>query len=169
MGRVHPLPLVIVVPCLLVLSLSLVACGGGSAAGNYTISASALTPGTVTAGSKSSSTVTVTPAGGFTGSVSLSCGTIAGGSPAPACSFNPSTLTVAGTAGTSTLTVSTSANTPGGTYAISVDGSDSNSIGASNGAQALQLITSAVIQRVVIIFQENRTPDNLFQDPVLIA
>jgi hypothetical protein len=25
------------------------------------------------------------------------------------------------------------------------------------------------IQHVVIIFQENRTPDNLFQDPVLIA
>jgi phospholipase C len=28
---------------------------------------------------------------------------------------------------------------------------------------------AAVIQHVVIIFQENRTPDNLFQDPVLIA
>ena len=26
-----------------------------------------------------------------------------------------------------------------------------------------------MIQHVVVIFQENRTPDNLFQDPVLIA
>src|SRR5215469_4217825 len=25
------------------------------------------------------------------------------------------------------------------------------------------------IQHIVIVFQENRTPDNLFQDPVLIA
>jgi hypothetical protein len=25
------------------------------------------------------------------------------------------------------------------------------------------------IQHVVVIFQENRTPDNLFQDPILIA
>jgi phospholipase C len=29
--------------------------------------------------------------------------------------------------------------------------------------------TAAKVQHVVIIFQENRTPDNLFQDPVLIA
>src|ERR1700758_2718459 len=28
---------------------------------------------------------------------------------------------------------------------------------------------SGKIQHVVIVFQENRTPDNLFQDPVLIA
>jgi phospholipase C len=27
----------------------------------------------------------------------------------------------------------------------------------------------SLIQHVVVIFQENRTPDNLFQDPVLIA
>jgi phospholipase C len=32
----------------------------------------------------------------------------------------------------------------------------------------LGLTAAAVIQHIVIIFQENRTPDNLFQDPVLI-
>jgi phospholipase C len=31
------------------------------------------------------------------------------------------------------------------------------------------LTTAAVIQHVVIIFQENRTPDNLFHDPLLIS
>jgi phospholipase C len=33
----------------------------------------------------------------------------------------------------------------------------------------LNLATATVIQHVVIIFQENRTPDNLFQDPNLIS
>jgi phospholipase C len=71
-------------------------------------------------------------------------------------------------AGTSTLTVSTTSGTPGGSYSITVTGSDGKSLAPSNGAQALTLTTAAVIQHVVVIFQENRTPDNLFQDPVLI-
>ena len=65
--------------------------------------------------------------------------------------------------------MSTSTNTPGGNYAITVNASDANKLAPSNGAQALTLTTAAVIQHVVIIFQENRSPDNLFQDPVLIA
>ena len=82
----------------------------------------------------------------------------------------PSAVTISGVnPGTSTLTVSTSTNTPGGNYAITVNASDANKLAPSNGAQALTLTTAAVIQHVVIIFQENRTPDNLFHDPVLIA
>jgi phospholipase C len=34
---------------------------------------------------------------------------------------------------------------------------------------ALSFTAASPIQHIVIIFQENRTPDNLFQDPVLIA
>jgi phospholipase C len=37
------------------------------------------------------------------------------------------------------------------------------------GATATVLPSSGKIQHVVVIFQENRTPDNLFHDPVLIA
>ncbi len=66
------------------------------------------------------------------------------------------------------LTVSTSASTPGGNYVISVTGTGAQSLAPSNGPQTLPLTTLAVIQHVVVIFQENRTPDNLFQDPVLI-
>ena len=33
----------------------------------------------------------------------------------------------------------------------------------------LTLTTAAVIEHIVVIFQENRTPDNLFHDPVLIS
>jgi phospholipase C len=71
--------------------------------------------------------------------------------------------------GTSTLTVSSSINTPGGGYAITINASDTNKLAPSNGAQTLNLTMAAVIQHVVIIFQENRSPDNLFQDPVLIS
>jgi phospholipase C len=39
-------------------------------------------------------------------------------------------------------------------------------MGPGNGAQSLSL--TVPFQHIVIIFQENRTPDNLFQDPVLI-
>jgi len=79
-------------------------------------------------------------------------------------------LTIGGSApGTSTLTVSTSSGTSGGNYSISVIASDVTGKAPSNGPQTLLLTVAAVIQRVVIIFQENRTPDNLFQDPVLIS
>jgi len=157
------------------LLLNLGACGGsagtspGGPAPSYTLTAAGLNPGSVTAGNAATSTITVTPANGYTGSVSLSCGMISGGTPAPSCSFGTSPVIITGTTpGTSTLTVSTSSSTPGGSYTITVSGSDAKSLAPSNGAQALTLITAAVIQHIVVIFQENRTPDNLFQDPVLI-
>ncbi len=40
--------------------------------------------------------------------------------------------------------------------------------GGTAEATANVIVTTTPIQHVVIIFQENRTPDNLFQDPVLI-
>jgi phospholipase C len=158
-----------------VLSFCLSACGGGSSSAvagppGYMLSATALNPGSTTAGKVSTSTITLTPANGYTGSVSLTCGMISGGMQAPTCSFSPAAVMVGGASpGTSTLTVSTSTSTPGGSYTIHVEAIDGSNLAPSNGAQALTLAMTAVIQRVVIIFQENRTPDNLFQDPVLIS
>ena len=40
---------------------------------------------------------------------------------------------------------------------------------AAKTTKALSIAAVSPIQHIVIIFQENRTPDNLFQDPVLIA
>ncbi len=139
------------------LTLTTTAASGPS----YSLGASALNPPTVTAGNTATSTVTVTPANGYTGSVSLSCSVSA--TLAPTCSFSPSTVTISGAAATSTLTVSTTTSLPGGPYNVTVQASDSNNLGPSNGSQTLPLVTTAVIQHVVIIFQENRTPDNLFQ------
>ena len=61
---------------------------------------------TITQGSAGTSVITVTPAGGFTGTLTLACGSL----PANAtCSFSPATVTIAaaGTAQTSTLTLGT--------------------------------------------------------------
>jgi phospholipase C len=131
---------------------------------SYTLTAAALSPASVTAGGTATSTITVTPASGYTGSVSLSCSSVTGGSPAPTCMFSTSPVAISGaSAVTSTLTVTTTSSTPGGSYAITVAGSDANKMAPSDGSQGLTLTTAAVVQHVVIIFQENRTPDNLFQ------
>ena len=149
-------------------------CNSGSSTGStgqpsYALSATALNPASITAGNASTSTITVTPANGYTGSVSLSCSMISGGAPTPSCSFSTSAVTISSASpGTSILTVTTSSSTPGGNYAISVIASDAKSLAPSNGPQSLTLTTAAVFQHIVVIFQENRTPDNLFQDPVLI-
>jgi len=152
--------------------LALGACGGSSSVsttGSYALTATALNPGTVSAGNMATSTIAVTPANGYTGTVALSCSIITGGNPAPTCSFNKPTVTINGAqAGNSTLTVTTSATTPGGTYNITVAAIDTSNRTPENGPQGLSLINAAVFQHIVVIFQENRTPDNLFQDPVLI-
>ena len=150
------------------LMLGLSACGGDSSSAlpppppSYSISATALNPASVTAGNPSTSTVTVTPANGYKGSVTLSC-TASTGANGPACSFSPNPIAVASSAASSTLTIATTINTPGESYAFTVSAKDASGAAPSNGPQSLALTAAAVIQHVVIIFQENRTPDNLFQ------
>lgn len=88
----------------------------------FTVSASALTPPSVTPANSATSTVTITAVNGFTGSVSLSCA-VSGPSNAvspPTCQFG--TSTIAGGSGSTGLTVSTTATSSGGVYAITVIG-----------------------------------------------
>jgi|HubBroStandDraft_4_1064222.scaffolds.fasta_scaffold06007_5 phospholipase C len=141
----------------------LLACGGGSspsqATSNFQISATPLSPGTVTVGSAATSTVTVTDVAGFDSPVSLACSGLPSGA---SCSFNPAS--VAGS-GSSKLTVATSQGTTPGSYPLSVQGTS----GSTNQSAPLTLAVQSIIQHIVVIFQENRSPDNLFQDPKLIA
>ena len=174
MARLRFLFVSSIILALTALLLSLGACSSSSSstppppASSYTLTAAALNPASITAGGTSSSAITVTPAAGYSGSVTLSCAKITGNT-APTCSFSTNPVTVTGGAGgSSTLTVTTTSNTPGGTYSIGVTGSDANSIAPSNGSQTLSLVTAAVFEHIVVIFQENRTPDNLFQDQTLI-
>jgi phospholipase C len=55
------------------------------------------------------------------------------------------------------------ASTPGGAYTIKVTGTDADTDPPSNGSQMLNETVAGAVLNVVIIFQENRTPDNLFQ------
>jgi phospholipase C len=155
-----------------VLLLSVSGCGSAppSPPPSYAVTATPLIPASASAGSASSSTITVTPTNGYTGRISFSCGKITGGAQAPTCSFIPSAVVIAGGAsGTATLTVSSSNGTPSGDYAFTVTGSDANNLAPSNGSQALALAITAGIQHIVVIFQENRSTDNLFHDSVLIS
>jgi phospholipase C len=169
MDHLRPSVLCVATSALLGLLLALSACGGGSTSspsppGSYSLTAAALSPASIKGGGTSTSTITLTPANGYSSSVALACGAFAGGSAAPVCSFSPNVVSVRGGAAvTSALTVSTTPNTPGGSYTISVIANDDNNRAPSNGPQSLALTIAAVIQRVVVIFQENRTPDNLFQ------
>jgi len=168
----HPLRAIWLPGFILLLTLS--ACGGGGAGSgggppSYTLTATALSPNSVTAGDTASSIVRVTAANGYTGSISLKCSITPSGTAAPKCSLNSSAVTAGSAPVSATLTISTSTSTPGGSYSVSISATDGSSLAPSNGSQSLTLTVAALIQHVVIIFQENRTPDNLFQDPVLIS
>ncbi|MDQ2943845.1 MAG: hypothetical protein M3R21_09295 [Candidatus Dormibacteraeota bacterium] len=78
----------------------------------------AVSPGsqTVAQGSSTTYTATVTPSGGFTGTVSLSASGLPAGAVA---SFNPASVT---TSGSSTMTVTTASTTPTGTSVLTVTG-----------------------------------------------
>jgi hypothetical protein len=102
------------------------ASGGGTdafvakyATTNFTVSATALSPASVNPGSSATSTVNVSVQGGFSGSVALTCSVAPASTNAPTCGFSVASIT-SGTP--STLTVATTASTPGGSYTITVTG-----------------------------------------------
>jgi hypothetical protein len=81
---------------------------------SYSISAATASPASITPGGTSTATVTVTSAGGYTGSVTLSCAvtsTVTFTSSQASCSFgNTSPVTISTGSGTATLTFSTAAS-----------------------------------------------------------
>jgi hypothetical protein len=75
---------------------------------DYTVSASPASA-TVTAGQSATTTLTVTPVGGYNGTIKFSCGTLPTGA---SCAFAPATLTPANTTpATTNLTITTTATT----------------------------------------------------------
>ncbi len=83
----------------------------------FGVLASALSPAPVTAGSSATSTVTVAPAFGFNGTVTLSCTGLPSGA---TCAFNPPSI--ANSSGTSAITVTTTASLAAGTYSVQIQG-----------------------------------------------
>ncbi|MGO9274515.1 MAG: hypothetical protein ACLQOO_30510 [Terriglobia bacterium] len=104
-----------------------------SSAPSFTVSATPASQ-TVTPGTNAAYTVSVTPSGGFTGTVSLS----ASGLPMSAtASFNPTSIT---TSGTSTLTVSTASSTPAASYPLTITGTSGS---LSQTATATLVVSSS--------------------------
>lgn len=103
---------------------------------SFRLSASALSPLPVTAGSSATSTVTVKPTFGFNGAVTLSCTGLPSGA---SCAFSP--LLIAHSSGTSNVTVTTSSSTAAGTYAVKIQG--------SSGAVVQSTTVSLVVQTPV--------------------
>jgi hypothetical protein len=98
---------------------------------DFLISASLLSPATVAPGSSGTSTVRVTPVGGFSGGVTLSCSGLPSGAN---CNITPGLL--AGS-GTSALTISTASSTSVGSYPVNITG-------ASAAATHVVTVTLAV-------------------------
>jgi len=150
-----------------VVCLAVLLSGCGSTAGNsqqnpsFTLSAQPSTL-SIAQGSQGTSTITITPQNGFTGSVNLSAPGLPSGVTA---GFNPNPATT-----TSTLTLKASATATTGTSTATISGTSGN---VSNSTTISLTVTSqgqgsGKIKHVVIIFQENRSPDNLFHDSVLM-
>jgi len=148
------------------LAMLLIGCGGGSS-GNaqggpgFTLSAA---PGSVSIaqGGQGTSAITITPQDGFSGSVTLSASGLPSGVTA---SFSPNPAT-----GTSTLTLAASATASTGTVTVTTTGvSGSVTSSTTLSLNVYGQIQPGAFSHVVIIVQENRSPDNLFHDPVLIS
>ncbi|MFZ0685802.1 MAG: alkaline phosphatase family protein [Terriglobales bacterium] len=141
------------------LSAVLSGCGGASGGtGTGTSFALSASPSSITIaqGGQQTTTITVTPENGFSGSVSLSASTPPTGVTAV---FSPAT-----TSSTSTLTLAASPTAAKGTTSLTITGTS----GSATNTTTLSLTVGSqggqgLIKHVVIIFQENRTPDNLFQ------
>ena len=87
-------------------------------ASDFTLTSNAIVSSEFPSGSTTSYTVTQTAAGGYVGTVTLSCSSIVSGG---SCSFSPATITGAGT---STLTVSASAGIATGSTTFTISGTD---------------------------------------------
>ncbi len=82
---------------------------------------------TVVEGSPGTSTISVTPSGGFTGAVAVTCAVTgpANATSLPTCTLAPPSVTITGTTAlTSTLGVATTATTTVGAYTVTVSGAD---------------------------------------------
>jgi phospholipase C len=127
----------------------------------FTLSSSPNTVGVVQ-GSNGTSRITVNPTNQFSGSASLAISGLPRGVTA---SFAPNPATTS-----SVLTLTAGSTAPLGAVAVTITGKSGTLINSTT----LSLITSPSIPRgkihhIVVIIQENRTPDNLFHDPKLIS
>jgi subtilase family serine protease len=108
----------------------------------FSLSAAALSPATVAAGTSTSTTITLTPNNGFTGTVTFTCSGLPAGA---GCSFNPTS--VPNGSGTTTLTIQTAANSTPGTTSVTVKGTS----GTSSGVTTVSLVMTATTEKFSLV------------------
>jgi fibronectin type 3 domain-containing protein len=113
---------------------------------NFSLTVSPLSQ-TVTVGSGTTYTVTVSPLNGYTGNVSLSVTGLPSGTGS---TFSPATVT--GGSGSSTLTVTTSSSTPTGSNSLQFSGTDGT---LTNNASATLVVNAAT--STVTVTANNQT------------
>jgi hypothetical protein len=104
---------------------------------NFTLSAAPATA-SVLAGTAATSTITVTPANGFTKPVTLTCDPLTLPTDAT-CAFSPNLVVAGAGAATSALTISTTTATPGGISSVAVTGT----FGSLSRSTAVDLTVTA--------------------------
>lgn len=108
----------------------------------FGVSAAALSPASVVAGTSTTATVTVTPNNGFTGTVNFACSGLPSGA---TCTFNPATVTN-GT-GSTQLTIQTAANTAAGTTQVTVKGTS----GTTSASTTVSLAVTATTESFSLV------------------
>ena len=101
--------------------------------GDFSLSATTLSPSIVSAGNSASAAISLNPNSGFNRTVTLACSGLPSGA---TCGFNPAS--VPGGTDSSSLTISTAASTAAGTYPIEVQ--------ASSGTLTHQVALTLVVQ-----------------------
>jgi trimeric autotransporter adhesin len=134
-----------------------VAVTGSSSTASFTLTPNPATIPAITNGSSGTSTITVMPTNGFTGTVDLTC-SVSGPSGAtnPTCAAGPASVDISGTGSlTSTLTVNTTASTTAGAYTITVTGASSGltenttvAVTVNNPANAVFTLSSSAAAAV---------------------
>jgi subtilase family serine protease len=110
--------------------------------------------GSLGATTGNTSTITVTPSNGLTGTVALACSATAtptGASTPATCTVAPTSVAISGTtAQTATLTINTTANTTPGTYTFTVTGTEgpiaaSTAVSVTAGTPSVSMTNSGAI------------------------
>ena len=104
---------------------------------NFTTSATALSPASISAGNSVTSTVTITPQNGFSGTVNFGCSGLPTGA---TCTFTPTS--VSGGSGTTQLTIQTSPNMAAATTTVTVNGTS----GAVSSSTTVSLTVTATTE-----------------------
>jgi len=111
--------------------------GTGVAAPNFSLTAT--TPASVTAGSNTTSTVTVSPVNGFTGAVALTVSGLPSGATG---TFSPTSIS--GGSGSSTLTISTTTSTAAGSYTLTITGTSGSLIQTTNVTLTVTVVAVSI-------------------------